>query len=91
MPLAAAAVRLETKKKRLGSNRSASPRKALIRVPLTNPSCIILVNNETRVDEKSCSNTSDGTMAVVENHRAIVKDDADSKYSNGTVGIFRTL
>ena len=68
-----AAVRLEIKKNRLGSKRSASPKNALITVPITNPSCIELVNIEIRVCEKSCSNMSDGTTAVVANHKAMVR------------------
>src|SRR6185369_10194478 len=68
---AAAATAADPMKKRRGSNRSASPRLALKRLPATKPACTPLVSNACAKDESGYSASNAGTTADAENHTAI--------------------
>ncbi len=69
--LAAAAMIAEVMKNRRGSMRSANPRRALIKVPTTNPTWTLLVNKDAWVGVNAYSAEIEGMTADAENHSAI--------------------
>ena len=67
---ATAAIAAAVIKKRRRFNRSASPKNPLNSVPITNPTCTLLVSSDTWNDVSVRSFCNDGTTAVVENQSA---------------------
>ena len=70
-PLAAAATKAAPMKNRRGSSRSASPKPALIKVPITKPSWTALVSSDAVASSRPACALSAGTTAEAENHTAI--------------------
>jgi hypothetical protein len=65
-----AATNAEAMKKCLGCSRSASPRRALPKVPATYPTATMLLKRDARVSSMGKSSLRTGMIAVAENHSA---------------------
>jgi hypothetical protein len=82
--LAPAATNAEAMKKRLGCSLSASPKKALPKVPTTYPTATMLLNSDALVSPIGNSSLRTGIIAVAENHSArAIASQATSKEMDG--------